>query len=334
MSKVKLMIFLLFFLLKYNSNCQEIKSEIIYSEKLSPNISWNQIISNSQVSFIVGFSDEQAQLYNYKTKEYISLSELSGQNTAFMSDSNIYLGTIGNLDSNNNKVLKYKLNGEFCNNIDLYYNGGIVDFSFDRKNNRITYLSLKMNEFLNGKTSDSIFGGVYTTNSNLPVILINYKQPSLPNRVVMPIYSVSNKFYLALENKYEIDIYSLNGKNKQTIVNHEFINAPYTSREISYLKPMEKIITSTGVKYPPVIKRIDVNERNNDIIVTRNVRPGSKLLLLDFFNIDNKLYKKVKIELELNEILVDSRLVQDLTYGCLLYKEDSNQYRFARFVIE
>lgn len=310
------------------SFCQIYKNKNILSRELPANIEWRQILSNTNSYFIAGFESNKAHFYNLAKDKSVVFSNVSKKKIAFMSGTEVYFGDLASpnpTDLNKNEVLVFELNGKHKKTLKIPHRGYVINYFTMEKSERIFYVTINFDEYLEGKTNGIMHGGIHTNISVQSIINFEYNQSPPPNRIALPVVAVKGNIYLAVENKYKIDIYSESGKHLQSISLPNFKPEPYSDKEIELLSPYARSVIHDGNAFPPILKKIEIAD-DGKIFVTRFPRPGALNLLVDVFNSSGKFLDTFELKLEKDENLIDSSLISNEKYCCLVLSKKSGRY--------
>jgi len=311
------------------------KGSLSYRQ-LTPDIAWSQVLVNKNRCFVAGFKNGTGYLYDCHGNSLRIFPNVGDKSFAFLGNGLVYFGSLGMsnpTDLVKNKILIFNLSGRLEDAMEIGSRGYVTSYCFAAGNSgRVAYVSIKLNEFMEGKTK-GIQGGIFAQQDSIPFVRFRCPQSPPPTRVDLPIVAVRQKIYLAFQNEYKIDVYSKNGKRLSSITNPNFKQEPYSKDEIGLLSTMQKSAIKQGVTGPPIIGKIDVTS-DGTILVTRCQRPGAAKLFVDKFNSAGKYTKTIELELGDHESYIDAGLTPDMRYYCLIAVGRSGGYRLRTYSLK
>lgn len=198
--------------------------------------------------------------------------------------------------------------------------GFLANVSFSNTSKSIYFADLEMKKV-----------HIYKYKDNNPTMSIDHSQPPPPSRLELPIFMVSNRIYIAFDNLYLIQTYSLTGEKLSHFTNKLYKHDPYTSEEIKLLPDMVQWTQKAGIHYPPVIKKIEAF-CDNKIAVTRFPRPGSNQLIVDIFNNNGIYLNSFSFLFSKNDQLEDVYSSSNNFY-CLIKSKKINKYKIYIYKI-
>lgn len=292
-----------------------------YVKNLTPNILWQEIISNSKDIYSVGYKNNDLFLFDLLKETTIKFENVKKSKYVFLSSEHIY---IASMDITEDKYIvdEYSYDKKLKRSISIPNQGTITGYYISPSHKTFYYTCIDLDKFMSGESNFKISGKMFSSNNLKEIYWFEYEQDSLPTRLTLPIASVyKNKLYFALEDSYKVDIFSLKGKRLSEFTNTKFKNKPYTKEEINLLSPMQQSVLEAGKSYPPIIRRIDINSFEQ-IFITRFSRPGVNNLEIDVWSQNGKFLKT--FSLTIKEKVIDSILIDNDTYCCLLSTDDTH----------
>ena len=263
-----------------------------------------------------------AHVNDLKKKIYLNSTE---PRFIFSSDSNfLVLSTLKNRRSYSDvTAIEYYdrkgnlINKEFYND----KNGFLINVAFSNVTNSLYFTDMEMTKV-----------NLYRYNEKKPIISVDHFQPAPPSRMQLPIFSVTNKIYIAFDNEYLIQVFTLNGDKLFHFTNNHYKHKPYTEEEIKLLPGMVRTLSKEGVHYPPAIKKIEA-VANNIIVVTRHPRLGSKQVVADIFNNNGSFLHSNNYILKKNDKLEDVYSSKE-NYYCLVRNKELGKFKIYIFELK
>ncbi|MBW7843203.1 MAG: hypothetical protein H3C40_10800 [Ignavibacterium sp.] len=299
-------------------------------KNLPHDISWQQVLSNSKDIYSVGYKNDDMFLFNLLTGTTIKFEKIKKTKVVFLSSENIY---IASMDITENKYIvdQYSYDKKLIKSINIPNQSTITGYFIYPIHKTFYYICINLDNFMSSESNLMISGNVVSSNNFKEIYRFEYEQNAMPTRLTLPIASTyKNKLYFALENNYKVGIFSLKGEKLFEFTNPKFKNKPYTKEEINLLNPIQQSVLEAGKSYPPIIRRIDINSLEQ-IYITRLSRPGVSNLEIDVWNQKGKFLNT--FSLTIKEKIIDSILIDDDTYCCLLSADD-NHYLIKTFKLK
>ncbi|HEX2869062.1 MAG TPA: hypothetical protein VHO03_18620 [Ignavibacteriales bacterium] len=325
--KKALMYFLSVFYLCNSAFCQSSGIQSTRTIELPKNIAWSQLIAGKNKCFVMGFEKTKAYLLDTRNNSRVAFSDIKRGKFLILSREKAYFAPLGSVADNGpdeNKISVYDLNGKYKGEKRVLYNGYNLRYFLTEKPDAFACLAIDLDKYMSGKTNGNMEGGIFIEGNSHPLIRFTYPQAPPPTQIVFPVAAIRNKIYLAFENKYNIDVYSKDGKKIGNISNPGFKMEPYSKNEIELLQPMKRTTIKEGITCPPVIKCLDISKKGM-VYVTRHPRPGAGKLFIDAFNELGSLAGTFQIKLEKGETVVDVCMMEK-EYCILLHSEKANLY--------
>lgn len=331
------LIIVFFFTTSISSIGQISKVISINTKNLPSNIKWKQIISDNNLTFVLGFRDSDLMLYNLNTEKLLKISETGQEKFAFLLNDFIHIGTLGDCNSkiiSENKIMIFNKEGKQTKNTNITCKGTIISYLAEPKHSKIFLLTIDLEEYLSGRTDGMLKGALFEILNLNPVIKFEYKQSPPPNRIALPVVAKGNgKVFLAFEDKYNIDVYSERGNKLYSFTFPDFKPIPYTLNEINHLSRLHQMVVEIGNSYPPIIRKMEINNQHGLLFITRYTRPRELSLFIDLFELKGKFVKTYEFIIQENENLIDSCLLSEKEYALLLLSNDA-EYLIKTFRLE
>lgn len=303
---------------------------------LPKNVNWKWVMGDGDLHFVAGVHGENVHLFSLEDKSTTRILMDEKKDFVFLSKGEIYLAPLGKLDkadSIKNRVLVFDYKGilkrrQYFNNAEY-----IVGFSYSKYSGEIFFSNIHLDDFMRtGHNVRAIKTNIVTLRRASPIISLTHRQPPPPLKLALPVIHVDSLIYIAFQDEYLINVYTLKGERVRSFTNDIFEPHPYTDEEVSFLSDMERTYAKPGVHYPMIIRKIQtVDDRK--IVVARFQRPGSRELIIDIFDEQAKLSTTINLEIHPDDTLLDMYAAKANYFYCLVYNKNQDRYAVYAYLI-